>query len=308
MHFLIHILFTTVYLVLSNLVAIAFALASALVIAWGTVIRQRIAENAHDSVMRTAMRNPVWWIGTASAVIAYGLQLIALGFGTLLIVQPILVLSLMFTLPLAAWYQNRRMSSEELFWCSLLTLSVGIILVFGRPTGGITSPPLERWLPAFAIGGAVMLAFGVAAQRIRSQRALLLGVVCGVLYGFVAVLSKAVVDTFTAAGIVELLLSWPLYALIFAAGAGTVLQQYSFHAGPLKHSLPAMKIIEPLIAFSLGYAVLHEQFQVRSIFGWTVMALAVATMIIATIVLSQKPMSTLPRVKVSSPPQDSRNS
>src|SRR5699024_10805300 len=119
-----------------------------------------------------------------------------------------------------------------------------------------------------------MLAFGVAAQRIRFQRALLLVVVCGVLYGFFVVLSKIVMDTFTAADIVELLLSWPLYALIFAAGAGTVLQQYSFHAGPLKHSLPAMKIIEPLIAFSLGYAVLHDQFQVRSIFGWTVMALA----------------------------------
>src|SRR5699024_3625221 len=137
-HFLIHTLFTTVYLVLSNLVAIAFALPFALVIAWETVFRQGIAGKAHDSVMRTARRNPVWLIGTASAVIAYGLQLIALGFGTLLIVQPILVMSLMFTLPLAAWYQNRRMSSEELFWCSLLTLSVGIILVFGRPTGGIT--------------------------------------------------------------------------------------------------------------------------------------------------------------------------
>src|SRR5699024_592804 len=118
-HFHLGGFFTTVCNVLSNLVAIAFALASALVIAWGTVVRQRIAENAQRSVMRTAMRSRLWWIGTASAVVAYGLQLIALGFGTLLIVQPILVLSLMLTLPLAAWYQGRRMSSEELVWCGL---------------------------------------------------------------------------------------------------------------------------------------------------------------------------------------------
>lgn len=291
---------------LSNLIAIAFALASALVIAWGTVVRQRIAENADRSVMRTAMASPLWWIGTASAVIAYGLQLIALGFGTLLIVQPILVLSLMFTLPLAAWYQGRRMSSEELIWCSLLTISVGVILVFGRPTGGITSPPLERWLPSFALGLAAIVFFSVLAQRIRSQRALLLGVVCGILYGFVAVLSKAVVDTLMESGITGLLTSWPFYTLVIAAGSGTVLQQYSFHAGPLKHSLPAMKIIEPLIAFTLGYAVLSEQFQVHTFFGWTVMVFAVATMVFATIVLSQKPMSTLPRVKVSSEPHDAR--
>lgn len=291
---------------LSNLIAIAFALASALVIAWGTVVRQRIAENADRSVMRTAMTSPLWWIGTASAVIAYGLQLIALGFGTLLIVQPILVLSLMFTLPLAAWYQGRRMSSEELIWCSLLTISVGVILVFGRPTGGITSPPLDRWLPSFALGLAAMVSFSVLAQRIRTQRALLLGVVCGILYGFVAVLSKAVVDTLMESGISGLLTSWPFYTLIIAAGSGTVLQQYSFHAGPLKHSLPAMKIIEPLIAFTLGYAVLSEQFQVHTFFGWTVMVFAVATMVFATIVLSQKPMSTLPRVRVSSEPHDAR--
>jgi drug/metabolite transporter (DMT)-like permease len=292
--------------VLSNLVAIAFALASALVIAWGTVVRQRIAENAQRSVMRTAMRSPLWWIGTASAVVAYGLQLIALGFGTLLIVQPILVLSLMLTLPLAAWYQGRRMSSEELLWCGLLTVSVGVILVFGRPTGGITSPPLERWLPAFALGLAAMGLLSFIARRIRSQRALLLGVVCGILYGFVAVLSKAVVDIFKESGISELLVSWPLYVLICAAGAGTILQQYSFHAGPLKHSLPAMKIIEPLIAFTLGYAVLKEQFMVDSILGWTVMVLAVACMILATIVLSQKPMSTLPRITQTTAPRDSR--
>ena len=89
----------------SNVVAVAFALASALVIAWGTVIRHRIVLDASStSVMRTALRTPLWWIGTAAAVVAYALQLLALHFGALLIVQPILVLSLMFTLPLAAWY------------------------------------------------------------------------------------------------------------------------------------------------------------------------------------------------------------
>src|SRR5699024_3782948 len=94
--------------------------------------------------------------------------------------------------------------------------------------------------------------------------------------------------------------------LILAAGAGTVLLQYSFHAGPLKHSLPAMKIIETLIAFTLGYAVLTEQFMVDSINGSTVMLLAVACMVIASIVLSQKPMSTLPRITQTTAPRHSR--
>ena len=75
--------------VFSNLLAVFFALASALTVAWGTVVRHRIALEASGSVMRTAMRNPVWWVGTLAAIVAYGLQIVALGFGTLLVVQPI---------------------------------------------------------------------------------------------------------------------------------------------------------------------------------------------------------------------------
>ncbi len=71
------------------------------------------------------MGNPLWWVGTLAAVVAYCLQIIALGFGTLLVVQHILVLSLMFTLPLGRGggahghlgYGTRRGGSpDELPW------------------------------------------------------------------------------------------------------------------------------------------------------------------------------------------------
>ena len=133
-------IFTTVERVLSNLLAIFFALASALTVAWGTVIRHRIALDADDSVMRAAMSNPLWWVGTAAAIGAYGLQVIALGFGTLLVVQPILVLSLMFTLPLSAWYSGRKMPFHEVFWSIALTIAVGIMVIYGRPVAGNPAP------------------------------------------------------------------------------------------------------------------------------------------------------------------------
>ena len=118
----------------SNLLAVVFALASALVVAWGTVIRHRIVLDASsNNVMRTALRTPLWWVGTGAAVLAYALQLVALSFGTLLVVQPILVLSLMFTLPLAAWYSRRPMPAREVTWCIALTIAVGVLVVYGRP-------------------------------------------------------------------------------------------------------------------------------------------------------------------------------
>ena len=284
-------IFTTVERVLSNLLAIFFALASALTVAWGTVIRHRIALDADDSVMRAAMSNPLWWVGTAAAIGAYGLQVIALGFGTLLVVQPILVLSLMFTLPLSAWYSGRKMPFHEVFWSIALTIAVGIMVIYGRPVAGNPRPEWSDWWPALLVGLTTLAILGAAAAKLPDQRPLALGTACGVIYGFVALLSKAVVDIFTHEGLTTLLASWQFYGLIGLALTGTVVQQYSFNAGPLAHSLPAMTIFEPIVAFGLGYMVLGEKFLIDTAVGWAIMLIALTVMVLSTIVLSRSPVS-----------------
>ena len=110
-----------------------------------------------------------------------------------------------------------------------------------------------------------------------------------------ALLSKSVVDIFSHEGLGQLLVSWQFWGLIALAGGGTVLQQYSFHAGALKQSLPAMTIMEPIVAFGLGYVVLGEQFQVDSLAGWTLMSLALAVMILGTVILSRRPVGSSTR-------------
>lgn len=275
---------------LSNLLAMAFALASALTIAWGTVVRHRIAEGAHpgDSPLIQAIKRPAWWLGTCTALLGYGLQVVALGFGTLLVVQPILVLSLMFTLPLAARFDGRRISLNEFTWASVLTLAVAVLVLLGRPTMGDPQPPLGRWVPALAIGAVVLVGIERFAQRqIRNEKALLLGIVTGGIYGYVAVLSKATVDILVHSGFSELLVSWEGYSLAAGAILGTAVQQHAFHAGALKNSLPAMTIVEPIVAFSLGYAVLHEHFQVSG-WNWLFMAAALIAMTLSTAALSRR--------------------
>lgn len=279
----------------SNLLAILFALASALTIAWGTVVRHRIAEEApadgslKGSPFWNAISRPLWWAGTGTALLGYGLQVVALGFGTLLVVQPILVLSLMFTLPLSARYDGRRISVTEMSWAGLLTAAVAILVILGRPLAGNPHPPLDRWVPAL-IAGAVALTLieRLAQLQIRRHKALLLGVVTGALFGYVAVLSKAVVDVFLQGSVMGLITNWETYGLILGATLGTIVQQYSFNAGALKNSLPAMTITEPIVAFSLGYAVLGERFQVTTALGWSLMGVALVAMIASTVALSRR--------------------
>lgn len=274
----------------SDLLAVLFALASALTIAWGTVVRHRIAVNvpAGDSPFLSAIQRPMWWAGMSTAIIAYGLQVVALAFGPLLLVQPFLVMSLMFTLPLSAIYNKRRMSPAEILWSTLLTGAVLVVSVMGRPIGGDDHPPIQRWIPAILVGAAVLtVLYYAGARSSQRRRALLQGLVTGAIFGYVAVLSKAVADSFTASGVVGLVTAWELYALIAAATVGTVVQQNAFNAGALRTSLPAMKIGEPIVAFSLGYAVLLERFQVVD-WEWIWMGLALALMVISTVSLSRK--------------------
>lgn len=284
----------------SNALAVVFALLSALTIAWGTVVRHRIAEDAPRDVLATAIRRPLWWAGTATAVVGYALQVVALGFGTLLIVQPVLVLSLMFTLPLSAWYVGKRMSSSEVVWSLALTAAVAVLVTLGRPSHGVVRPALHDWVTALSVGLATIATLTVLSYFLRRERAVLLGCVTGIVYGYVAVLSKAVVDIFTSEGLGVLVGSWEFWALVCGAGTGTIVQQYSFHAGPLTHSLPAMTIVEPIVAFALGYTILYEKFQVSSALGWGVMAASLVIMFAATVILSRSPLGT-PTTRLDGP-------
>ncbi|AEX75725.1 DMT family transporter [Corynebacterium diphtheriae bv. mitis] len=270
----------------SNFLAMAFALASALTIAWGTVVRHRIAEETDGSPLLEAVTRFRWWVGSLTALLGYALQVVALGFGTLLVVQPILVLSLMFTLPLSARYDGRRPSRDEMGWAGALTVAVAILVVLGKPAAGDPQPPMDRWLLALGIGAVILLALWfISGSLALNTRALVLGAITGGVYGYVAVLSKATVDIMTHGGITTLVFSWQGYSLLFGAILGTVIQQYAFNAGPLKNSLPAMTIVEPIVAFALGYAVLGEQFQVYGL-NWAFMAAALVTMVVSTFALS----------------------
>lgn len=274
----------------SNVLAVFFALASALTIAWGTVVRHRIAARvpAGRSPILTAIRRPLWWAGMSTAIIAYLLQVVALGFGPLLIVQPILVMSLLFTMLVSAAYERQRMSAEELFWAVVLSASVTVVIILGRPVDGEGHPPFGRWAPALLLGAALLLGINALARRRRgSERAFLLGLVTGAIFGYVAVLSKTVADAFVIEGLWGLVANWETYALILAATLGTLVQQNAFNAASLNTSLPAMKVGEPVVALTLGFLVLGESFLVSG-WNWVWLLLALVAMVTATMVLSRR--------------------
>ena len=262
-----------------NLLAVGFALIAALVIAWGTVVRHRIAAHQPDngdSPIVAAAKRPLWWFALLTALSGYGFQVLALGFGTLLIVQPVLALTLMFTFPMTAFYEKRRLTMDEIIGGALLTVSVATLVILGKPVPFHGKVTFHDWLPAIIVTAIVMGIIYAASIRMSAPyRGLSLGVITGITYGFVAVLSKAAVNVFNHGGLLILLTAWEFYAL------------NAFNVGALRLSLPAMTTLEPVVAFILSYAVLGEKFQVHG-WNWAIMGIALVTMILSTFALSAR--------------------
>lgn len=272
--------------------ASALALLAAALFAVAAAVQQRSAAAVPDDqaggirLFLALVRNPRWWAGTLADVGGFVAQAAALGLGSLLLVQPLLVTNLLFALPLGARWAGRRLGRSDWAWAVLLALALAVFVVSGEPTEGVDRAGLREWLPTAAVLGVVLAGclLGAAVRR-GTTRAVLLAVATGVLYGAGAALIKSVVSLLDD-GVVVLLTSWETYALAIALGVGTLLQQSAFQAGDLAASLPAVTVGEPVVAVAIGIAVLQEQLRADGA-EWALIAVLVTVMVVATTALAR---------------------
>lgn len=278
---------------LEHAVVVAAALAGAVFTAIGIVVRQRATMDVPEDqgvstlMLSTLLRRPLWWAGTASAITGYVFQGVALAFGSLILVAPLLVSALLFALPLSAWLAHRRVSRVEWGWAILLTVALAVFVALARTRPGDYEATESTALLAAAGCVLLVIACVVVAARLSDwRRAITLAVAVGVMFGMVAVLTKIVTHIITAESASRLVTSPVTYALLAFGIGATLLQQSAFHAGSLKASVPAMLVLEPLVAVLLGQVVLGEHLEVNPSSA-VALGLAVAAMTAATIALGR---------------------
>ncbi|PVZ09533.1 DMT family transporter [Actinomycetospora cinnamomea] len=275
----------------------ALAILAALLFAIASVVQRGAAADVPDDEARGGrllarlVRSPRWWAGTAGDTGGFLVQAAALGVGALLLVQPLLVTTVLFALPLEARLNGRRIGRAEVRWAVVLVAALALFVIVGEPTAGVDQAPFATWLPALVGLALVLVACIVLAGRRRGpRRAALLAVGTGLLYGLTAALTKSVVDLL-GEGPVVLLTSWETWALVGAAVGGTLLQQAAFGAGPLAASLPAVTVGEPVVAAVLGVVVLGEQVRADGL-EWGLIGVLVVLMVAATAALSRSSAAT----------------
>lgn len=242
----------------STLQVVTLAVLSAFCYAAAAVLQQKEARAQEDDaafLVRLAQR-PAWLAGLALNAAGFAFQALALRHGDLVVVQPLLLLSVVFSALLASMARHEAPSGSA--WAGVVAVTAGLAVFFaaGRPGGGAASP-VRDWAPALvATGGAAVLGLVLA----RSAPATMLGIVSGILFGLAATLTKVTVDS-VARGVEAVVLDWPVYALALSTALAFVAMQKAFQAGPLVASFPALIALDPLVASLLGAWLYGEGLQ-----------------------------------------------
>jgi len=243
---------------------IVVALGSALLYAVASVLQHHTARaQPHSSSMRVGLlvglaARPLWVVGVVSDAAAYVLQFIALGHGSLVLVQPLLVSGLLFALPVGGALSHRRLTRLEWLGSAAVVIGLASFLVVASPGPG-HHPRTITWvvtLVATLVPTALLVLAAPAHQG--PGRATMLAAAAGVLYGLTAALTE-VTARLLEHGVIHLFTSWEPYALVACGVTGLVVGQSAFQAGPLRLSLPMLTVVDPVVSIVIGALAFQER-------------------------------------------------
>jgi len=208
------------------------------------------------------IRVRIWVLGIGFDAVAYVLQFVALGHGSLVLVQPLLVCGLLFALPLGAWLAGGRMTGRDWWGAAVVVVGLGAFLVTASPSKGHEVVADHTWIillavTMVAIAGLVAGALGPGRDNGRC-RAGLLAAGAAINYAVTAALTKAVAHLLNL-GVLRVVESWQLYVLIAGGVLGMLLGQSAFQAGDLDASLPVLTVVDPVVSVLIGAFLFGER-------------------------------------------------
>ena len=251
----------------STPVAVVTAVAAAAVLGLSSVADQRSTKRVKTGralsprILLDLVRQPLWLTAIGANLVGFALQVVALSFGSLALVQPLLVCDLLFAVLLSRYVAFRkgeqlpggRRSLVALFaGVAAATIGVAGFLVAGRPSNGHGDVGWDVLFPlVIGVVGVVGGCLAVAAKR-PMLRPLALALACGVNYGVAAFAIKLVTTEF-GGGPEQVFTHWPVYVFAVVGPAGFILNQDAFQQASLLAPVQAIiSAADPVISIALG--------------------------------------------------------
>jgi hypothetical protein len=236
--------------------ATAYALASVLQQRAAAAVPARLSMRA-GLLVRLAAR-PLWLAGIGADVAGYVLQFIALGLGSLAVVQPLLVAGLLIALPLSARFAHTTLDIDEWVAAICVVTGLAVFLIVAHPADGTADTSGRTWALVSIVTVVPALALiGLGLRTDGAGRARRLAAATGLLYGETAALTKTSAHLLSG-GVAHLVTAWPPYALVALGAVGMLTAQSAFQAAPLDASLPVLTVVDPLASVAIGALAFHE--------------------------------------------------
>jgi drug/metabolite transporter (DMT)-like permease len=243
--------------VLALIAAASFALAATL---WQKAsVALGVEEGGPKSFLRL-LASGIWLAGLGAQIVGVLLQAAALDRGRVAIIQPLLVTTVIWALPLGYFLTQQVINRRHIIGAAIIVLGLAVFGSVGDPAAGIDDAPAADWASAFLLLGAICAGLLLFARRGSSNaRAAVLGATAGVLYGVSATLMKPVVETLHQDGFAGMLESWELWVMAVAGLIGFYVQQLSLATGRLVPSVATVSVVNPVVSVMLGALVLQER-------------------------------------------------
>jgi len=228
---------------------------------------------ARPGLLLRLARRPRWLLGLAGQVIAFGLQAAALRRGSLVVVQPIVTTSLLFTLLLASAWYHEAISAAEWRGVVLVLAGLSLFLIVAEPSSHSSAvADAGGWLAyGAAVIGIITVMAGAGLRATGEGRAALFGVAAGFADAFMTVLAKAFAGTF-GHGVAGTLATWTPYALVAGGVTSLLLTATAYQAGHPTVSLPIITVTDPLVGCLIGIGLFGEQLGLAGVRGPVVAA------------------------------------
>jgi drug/metabolite transporter (DMT)-like permease len=222
--------------------------------------RVRSAVAPLPALARRLVRSRVWLAGWATNLVGFLTQAAALHFGSVALVQPLLVTQLLFALPMATAWRRRRPS--RLAWSSAAAITGGVVVFLTvRGTAPIEGDANRERIIMAGLSAVAVVAFLVLASAGRRPlvQATLLAVAAGLCFAMSAVLMKLTAADLLDRGVAATAADWVGYGLATSTLAGLLLGQWAFATGSLTAAVAAMTITNPIASYLVGVLAFHAE-------------------------------------------------
>ncbi len=208
------------------------------------------------------LKNPRWVFGLVLLGVGMALNVVALTLGTLTVVQPIGAIALVITTIVNSRDQGIRLNRATVvaITCCVAGSALFVLMAVNVVAENTHVNATQELTVVLLLAVVITLFGGALALFKRRLKAFFYILGAGVLFGFVAVLTRIISkQIFDPNGLFLLNVQWySVIAIAAAGGLGSWFVQSAYVSGPPDLVIAGLTVIDPIVGIAIGITILGE--------------------------------------------------